>query len=89
MSTGNQFALIPWREQIRSGGLRAWPDAAVSILPVLAVHESPCLRHGPPKIWDSFVCGTVLFLQTVPLKTVGTYGNGTVGTVGTVFWDMV
>jgi len=23
--------------------------------------------------------------RTVPLKTVGTYGNGTVGTVGTVF----
>ena len=47
MSTGNQFALIPWREQIRSGGLRAWPDAAVSILPVLAVHESPLLEAWP------------------------------------------
>ena len=48
-------------------------------------------REGRPlaRIWDSFVCGTVLFLRTVPLKTVGTYGNGTVGTVGTVFWDMV
>ena len=47
MSTGNQFALIPWRAQIRSGGLRAWPDAAVSILPVLAVHESPLLEAWP------------------------------------------
>ena len=61
MSTGNQFALIPWREQIRSGGLRAWPDAAVSILPVLAVHESPLLEACPSQnlgqfcLWDSFV----------------------------------
>lgn len=47
MSTGNQFALIPWRAQIRSGGLRAWPDAAVSVLPVLAVHESPLLEAWP------------------------------------------
>ena len=47
MNTGNQFALIPWRAQIRSGGLRAWPDAAVSILPVLAVHESPLLEAWP------------------------------------------
>ena len=47
MSTGNQFALIPWRAQIRSGGLRAWPDAAVAVLPVLAVHESPLLEAWP------------------------------------------
>lgn len=47
MSTGNQFALIPWRAQIRIGGLRAWPDAAVAVLPVLAVHESPLLEAWP------------------------------------------
>lgn len=43
------------------GGLRAWPDAAVSILPVLAVHESPLLEACPSQnlgqfcLWDSFV----------------------------------
>lgn len=56
MSTGNQFALIPWRAQIRSGGLRAWPDAAVSILPVLAVHESPLLEAWPSQTRICFPC---------------------------------
>lgn len=43
----SQFVLLPLRSQAREGRLRLWPDSAVAVLPVLAVHENSMLEAWP------------------------------------------
>ena len=37
---GKGFCLLPWGQIVRNGGMADWPDAAIAVLPVLALHRN-------------------------------------------------